>query len=74
MLALRTGWTPDVLADLPVRFRTACHWALFAQSLVPADGLPSLGPPTPGLTPEQRIARAKAAAGLARLRADLFPD
>lgn len=40
MLALRTGWTPDVIGgDAPGgvtdSFRRACHWALFAESLTP---------------------------------------
>lgn len=31
ILAIRTGWTPDVIAELPDMFRDEAHWALFAE-------------------------------------------
>lgn len=74
MLALETGWTPDTLAHLPRRFRAACHWALFARSVVGPDGLPTLPPAEPGMTPEQRLVRAKAAASITKSRLDLYPE
>jgi hypothetical protein len=74
MLALETGWTPDVLGDLPRRFKAACHWALFARTMVGPDGLPSLPPAEPGLTPEQRMQRAKASASIAKSRLQLYPE
>lgn len=31
ILALRTGWTPDVMTELPSPFRENAHWALYAE-------------------------------------------
>lgn len=38
MLALRTGWTPDVIGGdapngLSLDLRQACHWALYAEAM-----------------------------------------
>lgn len=38
ILALRTGWTPDVIADLPTRFRESTHWALYAEGFADRYG------------------------------------
>lgn len=73
MLALATGWTPDIITDLAVRFRAACHWALYVGAIAGPEGLPQVTVPR-GVPPEQRLAAAKAIAELARLRSDLYPE
>lgn len=72
MLALRTGWTPDVLSDLPLRFRAACHWSLYARVLCGPEGLPSTDIPA-GSNAQKQIAMRQNAA-LMPLRALLFPE
>lgn len=71
MLALATGWTPDVLADLPGRFRRACHWALYVTRMAP-DGLQDID--LAGLTPEQKVEAAKAKLEMQAIRELLFPE
>lgn len=71
MLALRTGWTPDVIADLPASFRAGCHWALYAGTIAGAEGLPSTeAAPGTKATPELQRARVE----VARMRAVLYPE
>ncbi len=73
MLALATGWTPDVLADLPERFRRACHWALYAQAVVGPEGLPTITVPH-GAPLEERARALRAMAAIDQVRRGLFPD
>ena len=73
MTALTTGWTPDVLAELPDRFRRACHWALYTQAVVGPDGLPTITVPR-GAPLEQRVAAMRAMSEIAQLRQGLFPE
>lgn len=68
-----TGWTPDVLADLPERFRDACHWRLFAGTLAGPDGLPS-GEIPKGASDEVKLSLLRQKAELARARGLLFPE
>lgn len=73
MVALRTGWTPDVLAELPLAFRRACHWAIYAESIVGNEGLQQVQIPH-GAPPLVR-AKAQAQVGaLLQLRSIIFPD
>lgn len=74
MLALATGWTPDVLAELPLPFRAACHWALYAQAICGPEGFPDTTPPSPGADPKVRLAIAKQGIAIREHRALLFPD
>jgi hypothetical protein len=73
MLALRTGWTPDVLAELPARFRAACHWALWVEARVGPEGFSSTEAPR-GAPLEVRAAAARLSIEVARARTELFPD
>lgn len=73
MLALATGWTPDVLAELPAKFRAACHHVLLMRTLLPDEGLAPL-PDTAGMTGQQKAAIARAAIAQAELRKLLFPE
>lgn len=73
MLALRTGWTPDVLADLPMRFREAAHWAMYARTLTGPNGLPSTDIPQ-GESIEVKSAAMRRNAALMPLRRALFPE
>lgn len=71
MLALRTGWTPDVIAELPVAFRDGCRWALYAQALAGPEGLPSVEvPPGTRATPELQARRIE----VKKLRDALYPE
>ena len=71
MLALETGWTPDVIAELPASFRDAAHWALYARAICGPEGLPSTDLPAgTRRTPEM----AKAAIALKAVRDGLFPE
>lgn len=71
MLALATGWTPDVLAELPARFRAACHWRLYTGTIAGPDGLPSTeAAPGTRMTPELQAQRV----GVMRLRKLLYPE
>lgn len=38
ILALRTGWTPDVIAELPTSFRESTHWALYSEGFAERYG------------------------------------
>ena len=71
MLALRTGWTPDVMAELAPRFHAAVHWAMYAEAICGAEGLP----PTEitGGSMAERQAALRRNAALLPLRALLFP-
>ena len=73
MLALATGWTPDVLAELPLRFRAACHWALYARTIVGDEGL---NVPSPGAfaDPVQKVQAAKNSVIAGQIRKALFPE
>lgn len=73
MTALATGWTPAVLADLPDRFRAACHWALYVGAIAGPDGLPQVSIPK-GAPPAERLAAGKVISDLARLRSELYPE
>lgn len=72
MTALRTGWTPDVLAEMPVAFRAACHWALYAETIAGPEGLPSTERPA-GLPSEHAAAWLRTRAEVLRLRDVLYP-
>lgn len=72
MLALATGWTPDVIGRLPLPFHVACHWVLYVHAIAP-QGLPDLGPAPLGLTDAQRAQRAAAVGERARLSSILYP-
>lgn len=73
MLALETGWTPDVLAEIPTPFREACHWTLYARALAGPEGLPSTEVPR-GASPDARLAAARLSVSLANLREELYPE
>jgi hypothetical protein len=73
MLALRTGWTPDVLAELPDAFRAGCHWALYAEAVCGPDGLPSVD--IPASAPyAQKVELQKARVEIVKLRDSLYPE
>ena len=73
MLALATGWTPDVLVELPLRFRAACHWMLYARTIIGDEGL---NVPSPGAfsDPAQKQHAAKNAMIAKQIREALFPE
>lgn len=73
MLALETGWTPDVIAELPRRFRLAAHWALFARAIVGPEGLPVLHAPAFGASGEAFAQHAAASAAVSGARLVLYP-
>lgn len=73
MLALRTGWTSDVLADMPAGFRAACHWALHAEAIVGTEGLPSDDIPQ-GSSPDVLRAALERRQVVADLRTLLYPE
>lgn len=73
MTALATGWTPDVLAELPERFRIACHWALYAQAVVGPNGLPTIEVAR-GAPLEDRARALRAMAAVDAVRRGLFPE
>lgn len=73
MLALSTGWTPDVLADMPAVFRAACHWALYARAIVGPEGIPS-GEVPQGATPDVLRAALELRQVAADLRTLLYPE
>jgi hypothetical protein len=71
MLALRTGWTPDIIggdADNGITddFRRDCHMALYGEALSPLldDIAAALAAPTSGLTPAEfaRISKVRSQA------------
>lgn len=73
MLALATGWTPDVLRELPTPFRAACHWTLYARTIVGSDGLPSTEiPVSAGMG--DRLDAMKQSAALLPIRQTLYPE
>lgn len=73
MLALSTGWTPDVLADMPAVFRAACHWVLYVRAIVGPEGLPSTEVPR-SASLEVRQAAARQSVHVANLRTLLYPE
>jgi hypothetical protein len=73
MLALRTGWTPDVLAELPDAFRSGCHWALYAQAVAGDEGLPSTDIPA-SAPMSARLEMQKTRVEVMKLRDALYPE
>ena len=73
ILALDTGWTPDVLAALPLAFKRKCHWALYARAIAGDEGFPSTEVPA-GADVRTRAAFAKLAVSVAEHRSLLFPE
>lgn len=73
ILALETGWTPDVIGTIPVAFRAACHWALFVRSIVGADGLPNPTIPA-GAPATERLNVMRLQVAMSQLRDSLFPE
>jgi hypothetical protein len=62
-----------VLADLPERFRAACHWVLFTESVLGDEGLPRVSV-TPGAPMSQRIGEQRVMADRLRIQSLVFPD
>lgn len=73
MLALATGWTPEVIGQVSDRFRRACHWAIYARTIAGPKGLPSIEIPA-NAPMEQRLAIQSVRADVLRLRSHLFPE
>lgn len=73
MLAIETGWTPDVIAELPTRFHQRCRWLLYARAICGPEGLPTVEIPRQG-SADARLAAMKAKAAIAPIRSLLFPD
>lgn len=73
ILALETGWTPDVLGALPLRFKRACHWALYARTMAGPEGFPNTDIPL-NAPPEAKIAALKVRKVVDEHRAILFPE
>lgn len=67
MLALRTGWTPAVIDAMPLRFRAAAHWALFAEKVIGPEGIPSTAIPSHA-SQEERLAALSRNADVLRVR------
>jgi hypothetical protein len=74
ILALETGWTPDVLADMPAGFRRACHWALYARAIAGPDGLQEPQHPGRGASPQASTAYARAKVLIKQIRDNLYPE
>lgn len=80
MLALRTGWTPEVIGAIDNEFREAAHWALWAEAMEPVLGdlQTVLAASDKGLsnTDKAKIASAKLTAtrDLALYRSWLYPE
>lgn len=72
ILALDTGWTPDVLGDLPLAFKQKCHWALYARAISGPEGFPPTEVPS-GASQEIRLAYARQAIAVDKHRQILFP-
>lgn len=73
MLALETGWTPDALADMPLPFRAACHWVLYARAIVGPEGFPSTEVPMHA-PPEVKYEAIRLRKEVDAHRAILFPE
>lgn len=73
MLALETGWTPDVLAELPDAFLAGCRWALYARSVAGPEGLPDVEIP-PSAPWAQKVEMQRARVEILKLRTLLFPE
>lgn len=70
---MRTGWTPDVLADLPFGFRAACHWALYVHAIVGDQGIPDVSVPA-FASREAKLQAQAARVELLRIRSAVYPD
>lgn len=73
ILALETGWTPDVLGEISLRFKRSCHWALYGRAIAGTEGL-NVPSPSTGGSPEQKLALARASVQADRLRKVLYPE
>lgn len=73
MIAMETGWTPDVLAELPDRFLGACRWVVYARAMAGDEGLPS-GEIPQGAPPEALRAALRVKQQVETLRAALYPE
>lgn len=73
MLALETGWTPDVLAEMPTRFLGACRWVIYARAIAGSDGLPS-GEIPQGASPAVLRAALREKQQVEVLREALYPE
>ena len=73
-LALRTGWTPDVLGSLPGTFRRACHWRLWVGSVVGPDGISDPATPPAGSDPSVTRAWADSLRAVREVRAGIYPE
>lgn len=62
-----------MLAELPGRFRSACHWFLYAEAILGDEGLPSVQI-TPGAPMSQRIQQQKMLSERLRVQALVFPE
>jgi hypothetical protein len=71
MLALETGWTPDVIASLRARFRAACHWALFIRAILPEGIPPEM--PVNSRDANARFAAVKQRHAIDQLRQVIYP-
>lgn len=73
ILALETGWTPDVLTELPAAFRAACHWVLYGRAIAGPEGLPVVQIPA-GAPAAARTEAARQSVHVAQLRTLLYPE
>ena len=73
-LALRTGWTPEVIGSLPAAFRNACHWRLWVGAIVGPEGMPPVTAPEAGASPAVVRAWADATNQQKALRAVIYPE
>jgi len=78
MLALATGWTPDVVAgetgQVSAAFREAAHWTLYVQAIVGPEGLPRADEPQKVTEQSARAARLQLRALLATIHKLLYPE
>lgn len=84
MLAIRTGWTPDVIAGetgtVSNEFREAAHWALYAEAMSPLldelSSIRTLSMENVSLKDKARIAGLKLSAARDEelYRSYLFPE
>lgn len=73
MLALRTNWTPEIIANLPGPFHAALHHAMWLETLIPQEGIPAL-PSSAGRPMDQRTEIVRAAVAQDALRKVIFPE
>ena len=62
-----------MIAELPERFRAACHWRLYVGAICGPDGLPSTDIPK-NAAPEVKLALLGQKAQVAKVRTALFPE